>query len=151
MSNLRITKTVNAPVEQVFARFSVFAGAPNDVAGIDRVEMLTDGPIGKGTRFKETRAMFGKEATEEMLVAEFEPNRKYTITAESCGAHYQTIFLFHQQGDKTEVDMQLSSRPITFMAKILSPIMGLMMGGTMKKMMQGDIDQVAAACEKAYN
>lgn len=100
MTNFQLRKTVNAPVEKTFQLFSDFPNAATRVDGIEKVEMLTDGPVCVGTKFKETRVMFGREATEEMEVTQFETNKLYTIAANSCGARFESTFNFDQSATK---------------------------------------------------
>ena len=75
--NFTLNRTVNAPIDNVFRVYSDFANAAARIDGIENIEILTDDPIGKGTRFRETRIMFGREYTEEMEITEFEQNKKY--------------------------------------------------------------------------
>ena len=145
---LSFSRTVNAPVANVFEVYSDFGNAAARVDGIENIELLTDEPIGKGTRFRETRIMFGRESTEEMKVTEFEPNRKYTVEAFSCGAHFQTVFRFEPQGNSTNVEVELKTRSVSWFAKLMSPL-GFLMAGSMKKMFESDIDQLKSYCEQA--
>jgi carbon monoxide dehydrogenase subunit G len=146
MPNLRLSKTVNAPVEKTFQLFSDFPNAAARIDGITNVEMLTDGPVGVGTRFKETRVMFGREATEEMEVTQFEPNRLYTVAANSCGARMESTFKFQPVGNQTRVEMNLETKAQSVFAKLFSPLAFLLVG-SIKKAMQSDIDQIAKLCE----
>jgi hypothetical protein len=45
----------------VFGFLTDGANAPRVVPSVVRVEKLTDGPVGAGTRYRETRLMNGKE------------------------------------------------------------------------------------------
>ena len=146
MSTLNLSTTVDAPLSQVFEAFTDFARSDEMVDAIVRIEMLTEGPVDVGTRFRETRIMFGKEATEEMEVTALERDRLVTVTAQSCGSTFASTFFFTPQGASTRVDMEMITTPVTLMAKLMWPV-GWLMKGTMKKMMQGDMDQVKAACE----
>ena len=136
MSSFSIRKHIEAPIEQVFARASDFAALAETIAGIERVEMLTDGPVGKGTRFRETRIMFGREATEEMEVVEFEPPRRYALGCENHGCRYHSEMRFEAQGDGTDVEMTFEATPLSAMAKIMS------------SMMKPMIDKAAEICGK---
>ena len=144
--NLKLSETVDAPVERVFEIFADFENASHRIDGIERIEVLTDGAVGKGTRFRETRIMFGKETTEEMEITQFSPNESYLVEAESCGAHFQTDFRFTSEGISTLVEMEISSRPITLFAKLMSPL-GFLMAGTMKKCLLDDMKQLKSHCE----
>lgn len=114
---------IAAPPERVFAAASNFADAAQAIQGIQRVEMLTPGPVAVGTRFRETRKMYGKEASEEMTVAEFEPPRRYVLLAESHGCRYRSELRFEPQGAGTEVVMTFRGEPLTAFAKVMSVLM----------------------------
>lgn len=88
MPAVEITTTIAAPLARVFALFTDLEHAAQNIAAIQSLELLTPGPMRKGTRFRETRVMFGKQATEEMEVVDFVPGRSYSVAAESCGARY---------------------------------------------------------------
>ena len=148
MFKLSISRQIQAPPEVVFRLFSDLRGAPERVPAIKKLEVLTPGPIGKGTRWKETRVMFGKEATETMEITAFDPPRGYTAEAHSCGMHYLSSFTFRPEAGGTHVEMNFEGRPETTMGKVMGGIMGWMMKGTMRKLMGGDMDALKAAAEK---
>lgn len=145
---MEIDLHIAAPVERVFACMTNFAHAPEHIPGIKRVEMLTDGPVGVGTKFKETRVMFGKEATETMEVSRFDAPRSYTLGAVSCGMAYESIFHFEPDGAGTRLKMQFQGKPLTLVAKLLSPITKLLMGGMMRKCLLADMEGMKRAAEK---
>lgn len=148
MKSVSITKHIAAPCEAVFARAADFPRAAEHVRGITRVEMLTEGPVGMGTRFRETRVMFGREASEVMEVTAFEPSKRYVVEAESCGCHYRSEFRFKPSGNGTDMEMVFGAQPLTWMAKI----MGILMAPMMKKMVLGcvvkDLDDIAASFDR---
>ena len=146
--NITFSRTIDSPIENVFQAYSDFGNAAARVEGIEKVEILTGDSIGVGTRFRETRIMFGRESTEEMEVTEFEPYKKYTVEAYSCGAHFQTVFRFEPSGDATKLDVELNTRNVSLFAKLMSPL-GFLMAGSMKKMFESDIDQLKSYCEQA--
>ena len=146
--NMTFSRTVNAPLTEVFRVYSDFGNAAARVEGIENIEILTDGPIGTGTRFRETRIMFGRESNEEMEITEFEPNKKYTVEAFSCGAQFKTVFRFQPNGNTTNVDVELNTRNVSLFAKLMSPL-GFLMAGSMKKIFASDIDQLKQYCEQA--
>jgi len=114
---------IAAPPARVFAAASDFASAAQRIAGILRVEMLTPGPVAAGTRFRETRKMLGKEASEEMTVAEFEPPRRYVLLAESHGSRYRSELRFEPQGAGTDVVMTFRGEPLTVFARAMAVLM----------------------------
>ena len=148
MTHLMISTRFNAPVDKVFATCTDFANLPERIEGIQSVEMLSDGPVGVGTRFRETRIMFKREATEEMEVSAFERNHSYTLACDSCGCAYEFTHRFKPDGDATVLEMEMQTRPISFFAKLMSPLGNLMMG-TMKKCIVKDMDDLRSSIETA--
>lgn len=143
-----VSAEIAAPTECVFGVMSDFEHAADNISGITRVEMLTDGPVGVGTTFKETRVMFGKEATETMKVTAFEPNSGYTLEAESCGCRYVSHLRCVPNGQGTRVELEMHATPLKFGAKVVSTLMApFMRGGVCKAMAQdfADLKRVAEA------
>ncbi|MET1022462.1 MAG: SRPBCC family protein, partial [Arthrobacter sp.] len=87
-----LTQHVNAPAEKVWAVISDIPGSAVTLSGIDSIQMLSDGPYGEGTRWKETRTMMGRSETVEMWVSQAEPPRSTTVKARQGGADYTSRF-----------------------------------------------------------
>lgn len=133
---------VNAPVERVFAVASDPRHAADVISAITKMEVLTEGPVGVGTRFRETRVMFGKEATEQMEFTAFDPPWSYTLVADSHGCHYTSTFRFRPEGAGTRVDFEFSGDAHSFGARVMSALMGPLMKGTMRKMLAKDLGEL---------
>ena len=58
------------------------------------------------TKWRETRTMFGQEATEEMWITEHEKDASYVAEAESRGNHYRSEYRFTTEGEGTRVDLK---------------------------------------------
>lgn len=147
VSTLRIQQQVRATPDRVFQLASDFPNAAEHIAGITKVEMLTDGDVGTGTRFRETRVMFGKEAVEEMEVTEYLAGRSYTLEADSCGSHFCTQMTTEATGGGTLVTLETKITPTTTFAKLMSPMAALMMG-PMKTCLQGDLLDLKKTAER---
>lgn len=143
---MTLSQEIAGPVEQVFQAFTDFPNAAERVSGITKVEMLTDGPVGVGTRFKETRVFMKREATEELEVTRFEPGREVALSAYSCGCDFLSTFQFTPIEAGTRIDLTFESTPKTFFAKLMSPLGKLMMG-PMKKCVQQDMDDLKQGIE----
>ena len=148
---------IDAPQDAIFAVVSDFPNGAKLITAIDSIEMLSparDGsPVGVGTRFKETRTMFGKQATETMEVTEFDPPRAYTLSALSCGMQFDSRVTVLEEnpgqgGGGCRLSYDINAKPTTLMAKITGPIMGLMMKGTMQKSMQKDLEEIRKYIER---
>jgi hypothetical protein len=144
--DLSIHKDIAAPPERVFAVASDLRAAAGRIRAITKMEVLTDGPIRIGTRFRETRKMFGREATEEMEVVEMDPPRALSFGCESNGFRYRMQMSFTPQGTGTQMQMRFQAEALTFFGKV----MGTLMKPFAKKMMSGcgkDLDDIAAIAE----
>jgi len=141
MPELAMSRTIAAPVDATFAAFSDFANAPQRVSAIKRVELVTPGAVRVGTRFRETRVMFGKEATEVFEVVGFEPGRSYALRCQACGAEWRYDFAFRPEGRGTRVDVKASVRGVSFFAKLMAPLAGLMMK-SISKAFEKDLDDL---------
>lgn len=147
MKPLVVETEIAAAPARVFAVFTDLAQAPERVRAIEALEVLTPGPVGKGTRFKETRQMFGKASTETMEFVEFEPGRSYALAAESNGTRFRTSFTFEPVGTGTRVRMSFEATPLTTAAKMMAPMLGMMVG-PVTKAIQADFEDLKRACEQ---
>ncbi len=146
MRTFTLQTHINAPPDAVFAVATDFAHAAENIKGVVRVEMLTGGPVGLGTRFKETRIMFGREATEEFAVTEFTPGQRYALTVESCGCRYVAAHRVIPEAGDTRFELEMTMGATSLFARLMSPLARFMIGG-MKKAMQQDLDELKAAAE----
>ena len=146
MTRLEIERTIGAPPATVFERCCDFANSADTVEGIEKVDMLTDGPVGPGTRFRETRIMFGREATEEMEVGVYEPPRRYTLLAESHGARYHSEFLFDEVPQGTRVKLTFDATPVTLFAKVMA-VLTKPMQKKVAELLAKDLDDIKASIE----
>ena len=145
-TTITLSRHIDAPIDEVFTALTHFAGAAEVIGGIEKVEMLTDGPVAVGTRFRETRIMFGREATEEMEVVSFDRPRSYALRAESHGSRYLSTFELEERDGGTGVRMDFEAVPLTVVAKV----MAFLLKGMMKKVMAQcgkDLDDVKRALE----
>ncbi|MEL6109263.1 MAG: SRPBCC family protein [Planctomycetota bacterium] len=132
MAAITVQESIAAPPEEVFAVGTNIPAWAEVIPAITKIEMLTEEPIGVGTRFIETRMMFGREASETMEVAEFEPPSHYVLVAESHGCRYRTEIRFEAEGDGTRMSFNFNAQPLTLFAKVMGFIMKPMMKKVVK-------------------
>jgi hypothetical protein len=122
------------------------------MSAITRIELVAgDAEFGVGTRWRETRTVFGKEATEEMEVIAVEAPSRYVVEAESAGTRYESALAFEPVGDdpdapSTHVTMTFDAVAMSLRAKLLAPLGWLFRGAT-RKMVQRDLDDMKASLE----
>jgi len=147
MTDFSVTRHIEAPPETVFDIATDLEHVAEHVRGIERIELLTPGPVDIGTKWRETRKMMGREATEVLEVKVFDSPRKYVVGCESCGCYFESTFTFVPSGSGTDVTLDVHTKALTLMAKIMSPIGNLMMGNTMRKCLEDDLEDVKRAAE----
>ncbi|MEM1060927.1 MAG: SRPBCC family protein [Planctomycetota bacterium] len=146
MISLTHTAEIAADRDAVFAAVTDLDRVADFVPAVEKIERLTDGPVGVGTRFRETRQVFGRSATEEFTVVACEPPRTYAVAALSCGARYETTFTFADAGPDTAattLTVRTVIRPETWGARLASPLAWLT-GGAMKRAIAADVEAIAA-------
>lgn len=142
-----LTTEIAAPVERVFEVFTDIPNAAAQLDGLESVEMLSDGPFAVGTRWRETRQMFGKSATEEMWVTSVADTSSYVVEAESHGTHYVSTYNFEQiDPANTRVRLEFEGRPVATIAKLMVPL-GVVFKRATVKAFRADLDQLKAYCE----
>ena len=137
---------IAASPERTFEALSDLASHAELFDAILRIEVLTDGPVGVGTRFRETRVMFKKEASEEMEITSFDPPNGYVTEAHNHGAHYISTWTVKAQGDGAVVERRFEARTGLLMSILFAP-MALLMKKAMVKALRADLESLKAALE----
>ncbi|MFN0060873.1 MAG: SRPBCC family protein [Planctomycetota bacterium] len=76
---LNLRKEIDAPLERVFAVMTDLERASEWMPNLVGIEPLTPGKLAVGSRWRETRKMFGKAATEEFEVTGLTLNRSLEL------------------------------------------------------------------------
>jgi len=147
MAQIKVEKQVRAPVQRVFAVATNLRDGARNIPSITALEVLTEGPVGLGTRFRETRKVFGREATEEMEITAFDPPRSMSLGAESHGCRYRNDFRFDPRDGGTRIEMTFNAEPVSFGAKVIGVLMRPMMKMLMAECGK-DLDAIAATAER---
>jgi hypothetical protein len=148
MASLTLTRRMHAPVQTVFDVASDLARAAEHIRGILNVELLTPGPVGVGTRWRETRKMMGKEATETLEITAFDQPHSYTVGCSSCGAYMESTFRFVPAGGgATDVTLDLRCEARSLAARLMSPLTNMMFGKMMRQNMEDDLDDIQRVAE----
>ena len=146
MASTTTSKHIEAPTDVVFNLMTDLDQVDSRISSIVRLEKLTDGPVGVGTRFRETRVMFGKEATEELEFTAFDAGKSFTVECESCGAHYAMHHEFSPDGGGTLLEVTFDMKPLSFLAKVMAPMSKLMAKSCIKAF-DKDLEEIKAHAE----
>jgi carbon monoxide dehydrogenase subunit G len=96
---------IQKPVEEVFDFATNLVNAPLLLPGVIKTEMLTDGGIRTGARFRETRGIKGKERSAVIEVVAHERPHLHAAGAAMMGMKAIYTFRFAADGSGTRVDM----------------------------------------------
>ncbi|WP_446225580.1 SRPBCC family protein [Nocardia sp. IBHARD005] len=148
MNSITAQREIAAPVQHVWAVLTDLDSAVETLSGVTRIERLTGDGYRVGTRWRETRKILGKEATEEMEVTEVDPEHRTTLIAESGGITYRTEFTLTPTTTGTNLTMTFAGTSTTtgwraVIEKVTSPL------GTAvaRKMMAADLTDIARAAQ----
>ncbi|MCF4121075.1 SRPBCC family protein [Antribacter sp. KLBMP9083] len=146
---IEVERLVRAPAERVWAVLTDIAHADQTLAGVTKVEQVTEGPYRVGTTWRETRRMFGREDTQQMEVTLAEEPTRTVVESDSSGVHYVTEFTLTPTGDATRLRMsftavQARTNP---MQKALWALFGTLGAKATEKMMANDLHDIAARAE----
>ena len=140
--------TIDRRREEVFAAFCDLERAVDRIDGIVAIERLAGSGFEPGVRWRETRRMFGKDATEEMWVSSVDAPREYRVEAESNGTRYETIARFGEAAAGTDVEWVFTGRPQNVLSRVMGFVMGPMIRRAVRRMVQQDLDDMKAALER---
>ena len=142
------TKHIEASPEEVFTLATDFGRAAEVIRAIEKVEMLTDGPIGVGTRFLETRTVLGHETTQEMEVTAYDSPSLYAMGCESHGTRYLTEVRLAPNHTGTSVELRFEAQPLSFMAKAMAEMLKPMLDSVVG-VLEKDLEDLREALERS--
>ena len=140
---------INAPKEDVWRAITDIDGAAERISGLEKVEVLERPESGLvGLKWRETRTMFGKTATEVMWITDALENEYYKTRAESHGCVYLSTLAISEDNGQSTLIMTFEGQAQRIVAKVFSCLMGFMMKGAIKKALAKDLQDIKAAVEK---
>ena len=147
-TRIALKTEIDAPIAQVFEAFSDVSSAARNVSTIGHIELLSPHSQGVGTRWRETRKMFGKSASEELEITRLEPEHCFLVEAESHGAAYTTRYDFVPDGEhRTAVSILFVARPVSLTARLFS-LVSVFFRRADRKAFVRDLADMKEACER---
>jgi len=139
---------IGKPLKEVWKVITDFKNCPTYIKSIVNLEII-DQPKDTlvGFKWRETRVMFGKEATETMWITDSVENEYYQTRAESHGSIYISRLSIERIGHITKLTMSFSSEATTFLVKLVSLLMGFMIKGSMRKAINKDLTDIRTYLE----
>ncbi|WP_404452111.1 SRPBCC family protein [Virgibacillus necropolis] len=123
--------------------------AKNWMQGLVGIERLDEGPLQVGSQWKETRKMFGKEASEHFEVIELEEPEKIVLRCDGTKGtmgkgELVFTYIISSSDDYTDITLSGEVKGLTGLSKLF----GKMMAGTFKKASAKDLDALKSYLEK---
>ncbi|MBA4537420.1 SRPBCC family protein [Bacillus aquiflavi] len=122
MADFRASAIIARPLTDVFDFAANLENAPKMTVNVVKMEKTTDGPIGVGSKFIETRNIRGKEAKAHIEITEFVPYQSYTIESSANGLKLIYRYLFHEIEEGTQVEMEAHIKTTGIKMAITRPI-----------------------------
>ena len=147
MRPIEVDVVIAAPPETVWRIVSDVRDAARHVPAIASIEIL-DGPAeGVGMRWRETRVMFGRAATEILEIAAWDPPESYVATASSHGMRYRSRVSVARAAGGARLAFTFESQGVTRAARIASTLLAPMMRHAVKKAFRADLAALKTRCE----
>jgi uncharacterized protein YndB with AHSA1/START domain len=151
MSTVAVTRLIEAPVVEVWRVFTDLPSRREWLSTVTNVAMLTPGPFGAGTVWRETRTMAdGTEITEEFRVRECVIPERFVVASPGIGADYRMTYTFvpviegrHRGG--TMCTVVQDGTPTAPAGRFLALVFGGLAARTLEGALRRDLDDLAAA------
>ncbi len=136
--------------QQIWDVITDIENVAKTISGIERIEILEKPQAGLvGLKWRETRTLFGRTATEVLWIIEAVEYEYYKVRAENQGVVYTTDIRVVEQDGQTLLRMAFRAEAQSFGAKLMSATMGFMFKGATKKAFVQDLNDIKAAVEMA--
>lgn len=143
-----VKRTIKASQPVVYKSLLDLEAAKNWMQGLVRMERLDEGPMKEGSEWKETRKMFGTEATEHFEVVELRDPDKIVLRCDGTKGttgkgEFVFIYTLNSSNNQTEITLNGEINGLTGFTKFF----GKMMAGTFKKACAKDLDALKGYME----
>lgn len=122
MIRVRVKRTIDAPLELVFATVANIANFSKALPHITRYEFLSEITKGVGTRFHEVRTFNDQETITELEVTEYVENEKICLVANGNGTIWDTTFAVKTEFGRTILTVTLDAKAYEWKARLINPL-----------------------------
>jgi carbon monoxide dehydrogenase subunit G len=118
MSSKKVEKMVEASPAAVFAFVTDLKNATKHIPGVKKLELLSKGELGVGSRFLQERTILGTTLEQEMEITEFDPPTTYAARGEAHGCEVTGRLSLESEETGTRVRAELTVEPQGFAGKL---------------------------------
>ena len=138
------------PKNLIWSAITDIENCSNFISSIIDLQILNNPEDGLvGLKWKETRLMFGKEASETMWITDSVTNKYYCTRAESHGSVYITKLSLSETGNNTLLTMLFTAEAQSPLVKIMSAFMGVFIKSSMRKALSKDLEDIKKYVEQS--
>ena len=141
MAEFTVERTIQRPVDNVFAFVADFRNGPQWQAGIEDLRVEPDGPAQVGTRVRERRRLQGHVIDLSYTVTALEPGRRIEVRSAGGPVGYSGVQHFAPAGGggaatrlRFELDVQLTGG-MRLLAGFIAP--------AIRRQVESDLDRLA--------
>lgn len=144
-----VKRTIQVSAQKTYYGLIDLDSAKDWMQGLVGIERFESGPLKVGSQWKETRKMFGNEATEHFEVIDLDEPCKMVLRCDGTkGTTGKGEFIFtyiiESAGDASEVTLVGEIKGLTGLSKLF----GKMIAGAFKKACAKDLDSLKSYLEK---
>jgi uncharacterized protein YndB with AHSA1/START domain len=151
MSTVAVTRLIDAPVVRVWRVFTDLPARATWLSTVDAIEVMTPGPFGAGTVWRETRTMPGDvQVTEEFTVLRCDAPTRFVVASPGIGADYRMTYTLtpvevgrHRGG--TAVTVVQEGAPSAPGGRLLVLVFGGLAARTVEGALRQDLTDLATA------
>jgi hypothetical protein len=145
---MRIEASIDiaAPPTAVFAHVADIMNWPKNIDAIEHIEVLTAGPIGMGTRFRETRLMHGRKVRTELAIDAFDPPLRMRMVAQVHGSRYVMTHSVAALARGSRLTLLCEVMPVAWWARMLAALTRFLRG-RLQKAISADLADLRDAVE----
>jgi uncharacterized membrane protein len=145
---LSVEVIVAAPRPIVWEVVTDIENAATTLSGVERVEVLErPGPGILGLKWRETRTMHGREATETMWITEVRDGSRYATEARSHGAIYRSVVRAEDAPGGTRLGLDFDAEPQNALTRVLGAVLAPFLRRALERALLKDLEDLKAAAE----
>lgn len=148
--SITVTRETSADARTVWRVLTDLDRAEERLRAVTRIERIEGpSPLAVGTRWRETRVVLGREATEELVVTDVDEGRSYTVETHGDRATYRSVLSVEPLGSGgSRLAMTFGAEPTGAVGRVLAATVGRLFEGATRSMLEGDLADVALAAER---
>ncbi|WP_088342785.1 MULTISPECIES: SRPBCC family protein [Rhodomicrobium] len=142
---IEVKHHLDAPLADIFETIADVPRWPELIRSVLRTEKLTNGPVGRGTVFRETRVIFNHISTHTMEVVDFDRPHRLRVAAWNQDIHYELDHLMDRVfGADSRILLIFRSYPRSSVGRAVHPFMTPMMEITVRDELERDLADIVA-------